>query len=101
MNSKPYDDRLSVSPAVSMIESAIVGNASNAYHAVRGDEVRTKKAIRDLATLIGLSVGVPASAMARPLGYLADVNEGKVQPTGPVDAARGAITGTASPESKR
>jgi hypothetical protein len=100
-NNKPYDDRLSVSPAVSMIESAIVGNVSNAYRAVNGEEVRTKKAIRDLATLIGLAVGIPASAMARPLGYLADVNEGRVQPTGPVDAARGAVTGAASPESKQ
>lgn len=98
-NDKPYDDRISTSPAISMIESMVRAPFS-VYQAIVNDG-NTKKAIRDAATFISMTVGVPANAAARPIGYLADVNEGKVQPTGPVDAVRGAITGTASPGSNR
>jgi hypothetical protein len=98
-NKKPYDDRISTSPAISMIESAV--SAPNSVYAAAAGEGSSKKAVRDLATLISLTVGLPANAMARPIGYLTDVSEGKVNPTGPVDTARGLVTGTASPESKR
>lgn len=98
-NSKPYDDRVSTAPAISMIESAVRAPIS-VYKAVAEDG-NARKAVRDVATLIALTVGIPATAIARPLGYLADVEQGKVSPTGPVDAARGAVTGVASPESKR
>jgi len=98
-NKKPYDDRISTSPAISMIESAV--SAPHSVYAAASGEGSSKKAVRDLATLISMTVGLPASAMARPIGYLTDVSEGKVNPTGPVDAARGLVSGTASPESKQ
>lgn len=98
-NKKPYDDRISTSPAVSMIESAVAAPHS-VYQAVAngGD---SRKAVRDLATLISMTTGLPASAIARPLGYMTGVSENKIQPTSTADAVRGAITGTPSPESKR
>lgn len=98
-NSKPYDDRLATSPAVSMLESAARAPVS-AYKAATG-EGSTQKAVRDVATLISMTVGLPANLAARPVGYLAGLSEGRIVPTGSMDAARGMITGAASPESKR
>lgn len=98
-NSKPYDDRISTSPAVSMIESASKA-PKEVYKAVIG-EGSARTAVRDLATLITLTTGLPATAIARPLGYAVGIAEDKIAPTAPVDAARGLVTGTPSPESKR
>jgi hypothetical protein len=98
-NRKPYDDRISTAPAISMIESAVSAPHS-VYKAVTEDG-SSKKAVRDVATLISLTTGLPANAIARPLGYVADVEDGKVAPTSAADAVRGAITGAASPDSKR
>jgi len=98
-NSKPYDDRLATSPAVSMLESAARAPFS-AYKALAEDG-SGQKAVRDVATLISMTVGLPANLVARPVGYLIGVAEGRIDPVGPVDAVRGTITGAASPESKR
>lgn len=97
-NSKPYDDRISTAPAISMIESA-VSVPSDVYKLAAGNGSATKT-VRDVASLISLTVGVPASAVARPLAYATDVETGKARPTGPADVARGAITGASSPASK-
>lgn len=98
-NKKPYDDKISTSPAISMIESA-VSAPSSVYKAITTDGKPTK-AIRDVATLISMTVGVPANAVAKPINYLTGVANDDVRPTGPVDAARGVVSGVASPESKR
>lgn len=98
-NNNPMDDRASLSPAVSMIEST-VGAAYSVYKAV-ADEGNRRTAVRDVATLISMTTGLPATAIARPLGYLAGVEQDKIFPTGPVDVARGLITGVPSPESKQ
>ena len=99
-NSKPYDDRISTSPAISMIESA-VRVPSDVYKIVEGKDVKPSKVIRDVATLTSLVTGIPANAFAKPIGYLADVEAGKVEPTSATDAVRGTVTGVASPESKQ
>ena len=97
-NKNPSDDRLSLSPAVSLIESS--GRAPFSVYAAIAKEGSSRKAIRDVAALLSLLFGQPAfSAAARPLGYLADVESGKIQPTGPFDFARGLVTGNPSPES--
>jgi hypothetical protein len=98
-NSKPYDDRISTAPAISMIESAVRAPI-DIYKAVAEDGDR-RKTVRDVATAITMATGLPATAVARPLGYAAAVEQGNVSPTGPVDAVRGAVTGVPSPESKR
>ena len=97
-NSKPYDDRLASSPAVSMLESAAKAPVS-VYKAVAEDG-SPQRAVRDVGTLISMSVGLPGNLAARPIGYLAGVAAGDIEPTGPVDAVRGTVTGTASPASK-
>ncbi len=90
-NSKPYDDRISTAPAISMIESAVRAPQS-VYNAIvkNGKE---SKAIKDVATLVTLLFGVPATVVARPIAYWADVHQGKTTPANPVDAVRGTITG--------
>jgi len=98
-NSKPYDDRLASSPAISMLESAVKAPQS-VYKAVVEDG-KPSKAIRDVGTAVAMFMGLPVTPLTRPTGYLADVSAGVVEPTSAADAVRGAITGTPSPESKQ
>lgn len=98
-NRKPYDDRMSTAPAVSMLESA--ASAPNSLYKAIAEDGNWRRAARDTLTLVTLTTGLPAAALGRPIGYAADVAQGRVDPTGPVDAVRGLVTGTASEESRR
>lgn len=98
-NNKPYDDRINASPAISMIESA-VKVPQDVYKVATDKDIKPSAVIRDIGTLITMLTGLPANAFAKPVGYVADVQEGKVHPTSAVDAVRGTVTGTASPPSK-
>lgn len=98
-NRKPYDDRMSTAPAVSMIESA--ASAPHSIYKAIADDGSAKRAIRDTLTLVSIATGIPVAVLSKPLGYGADVAQGRVQPAGPVDALRGAVSGVASPDSKR
>jgi hypothetical protein len=97
-NGNPADDKMSLSPAVSLLESA-VGVPVDIYKAITGD-VNKRNMVRDVASAVSIATGLPAVAVARPLGYLAGVADDKIDPTGPVDLARGVVTGTPSPASK-
>ena len=97
-NDKPYDDRISAAPAFSAIENA-AGAPASVYKAIMEDG-KPSKAVRDVSELATL-FGLPAAPLARPVGYAADVMSGHVEPTSGFDFARGIMTGTASPESKR
>jgi hypothetical protein len=98
-NDNPLDDRVSLSPAVSLLESS-VGAPQSVYKAIVEDG-SAQKAIRDVATLVSVATGVPVYGLARPIGYAAGVAQDRIEPEGPGDLARGLITGTASPESKQ
>lgn len=97
-NDNPLDDRVSLSPAISLLESA-VGAPQSVYKAIVEDG-SSQKAIRDVATLVSVATGVPLYGVSRPIGYTAGVIEGRIEPQGPIDVMRGLVTGTASPESK-
>lgn len=97
-NSKPYDDKMMNSPAISALEGAL-GAPVDVYKALY-ENGKPSKAVRSVAGALGL-FGLPTAVLARPVGYLADVQTGHVAPTSGLDAIRGTITGTASPESKR
>ena len=97
-NNNPADDRMSLVPAVSQIESAI-NVPFDAYELAVG-RGRADKTVKDVGSLISITTGLPASVAAKPVSYLVSTSEGRVNPTGPVDAARGLITGVASPQSK-
>lgn len=96
-NQKPYDDRISTGAGISFLESATAVPGDIWDHTQgRGKATKT---VRDVASLLSLISGLPISGAARPLNYAVAVSEG-AKPTGAVDAARGAITGVASPASK-
>ncbi len=97
-NDKPYDDRMSISPVVSLVEAA--GRGTAAAVGALEDPTKAGRAIRDIGSFLSL-FGVPITPVTKAIGYATDVETGKVSPTGPVDYGRGIITGTASPESKR
>lgn len=90
-NDKWYDDRISSSPAVSMLESAVHTPVS--VYKYLAEEGSAKRAIKDSLTLIGLLTGLPVAPLGRPLGYMADIAQDKVEPTGPIDYSRGLISG--------
>ena len=98
-NDNPADDKFSLSPAVSLIESTVAAPAS-VYDAIVNDGNK-QKAVRDVAAAATMLTGLPIYGVARPLGYLAGIGGGNIEPTGPADLARGLVTGTASPESKQ
>ena len=100
VNSNPTDDRVSLSPAINMLESAVGGNALTVYQLLADKEINRQRAVRDVASLVTMITGVPVTAAARPVGYLLGVDQGRIEPTSAVDAVRGSVTGVASPESR-
>lgn len=86
---KPAD--LVSSPALGLLQQAAQVPGDVLKVATQGEITRGE--ITDLFTLIGLVTGTPARPLAKPLGYLTDVQKGRVQPTGPLDFARGIVTG--------
>ena len=97
-NSNPLDDRMSLSPAISLIE----GSAGVPYHLYKMavDEGNAQRTVKDVATLISVTTGLPASAAARPIGYIAGGMQGKIEPTSEADMVRGLVSGVASKESR-
>lgn len=91
-NKNMYDDRISLSPVVSTIET-MTQTPANVYKAISGDLKTNKKVTKDVLMFVGTATGTPVGALSKPVGYLIDVNEGKANPEGPVDVARGLITG--------
>ena len=90
-NKKPYDDRISTSPVVTNLESAVRAPVS-VYQAIAEDK-SWKRAVRDVLTMLGLITRLPLGQIAKPAGYAADVAQGKVTPESPMDVARGVISG--------
>jgi hypothetical protein len=82
-NDKWFDDKITSSPAINMLES--VGRVVSGS-AFKGSE---KNLIRDLLTTLGAISGLPTGPLAKPLGYIVDEPDA----SGPIDFARGLITG--------
>ena len=99
-NGNPADDKMSLSPAVSLLEGA-VGVPVDVYKLMTDpDRLNKRTAVRDVASAISILTGLPAVAVARPIGYLAGMSDDKIDPTSGADMARGLLTGTPSPGSK-
>ena len=96
---KPFNDRLSLSPVISVVESSIKLPKA-IFDWASGEDISGGKMIRDTAMLVTLATGIPVSALARPVSYAVSVAEGDVEPTDPFDYARGLVTGVASNPSK-
>ena len=98
-NHNPADDKMSITPVMNSLD-ALANIPIDLWKAEQG-KANAQKTIRDIATVISVTVGLPANIVARPIGYLAGVDQGKTKPTSDADMVRGLITGTASPESKK
>lgn len=99
-NGNPADDKMSLSPVVGILEAA-AGVPMDVYKAITDpDKLNRRNAVRDVASAVSIATGFPASAIARPVGYLAGVADNKINPTSAIDAVRGTVTGTPSPGSK-
>jgi len=99
-NDKPYDDRMTTSPSVSMLEGATIGVAKAGINIVDPEKEVTGKNVRDVLTLLSLITGIPLVVLGRPIGYAIDVERGKIDPTSDADYVRGLITGKASEASR-
>lgn len=95
----PYDDRVSVSPAVSVVESG-ARLPAEVYQTLVEGESFNRRDVRDLMNMLGIISGTPIGALGRPVSYGVGVAQGDIEPTGPVDVARGLVTGAPSPESR-
>jgi hypothetical protein len=90
-NDKPYDDKLSTSPVISILEATL--RTPYSVYKAAFDDGSWKTAIKDSLTLAGIATGLPLGVLARPLGYAADVEQGKVEPANSADYIRGLISG--------
>lgn len=92
LNDKVYDDRVTTSPAVSQLEASTIGTMKALKNLWEDGEL-TKKNIKDLLTAVGMATGLPVGTAGKPIGYILDVEEGRADPSGPIDYTRGLITG--------
>lgn len=90
-NDRPYDDRLSTAPAISMLESAgrSVLSVPKAVFA-GGDKSR---AVSDSLNAIGAGFGIPTGFLRKPLAYATDVAEGDSRPRHVGNVVSGVLTG--------
>lgn len=92
MDDKVYNDRLSISPALSILESSARG-AAGILQGTAFDEEIKKREIRDLFTLLAVTTGAPTAPLARSSGYYIDVEEGRAEPENMLEYGIGLATG--------
>lgn len=90
-NDKPYDDRLSLSPVASLIETAIkVGQTAPKALFAGGDKSR---AVSDAMNALSIVLGIPTGFLRKPLAYATDVAEGDSRPRHVGNVVSGILTG--------
>ncbi len=98
-DNQPFNDRMTTSPAVSLLERTFGTAARTTQKALGAREDRDGviiegREIRDIVTLLGVMFGVPTGAVAVRLGYARDVQTGRVQPQGAGEVLRALLGGT-------
>lgn len=88
---KPYNDKISLSPIVSMGET--LARTPKAVYQAIADDGDVSRAIKDSLTSLGFITGLPLGQFGKPLGYAADVAEGDTEIDSPLDPIRGIIAG--------
>jgi hypothetical protein len=84
-----------VSPAVKMIEAGV--HAPGDVYKMLHDRQTNARGIKDVLTMLGLLSNLPLAPLAKPIGYAHDVSTGRAHPSGPIDRARGYLTGQHGP----
>jgi len=90
--SQSYDDDIRISPTAGLIGSGIKDLAGHGS---------TKQTAKDFLSILGLLTNLPLGPVGRPIGYLLDVEAGKVRPTNALEFARGLVTGSSAPRNRR
>lgn len=93
-NDKYFDDRVSASPAITAISGVVGTPVQITKKAIDGKQIKTRD-IKDAMTATGVMLGLPIGPAGKPVGYLLDVERGEARPSGPIDFARGLVTGKA------
>lgn len=93
-NDKYFDDRVSASPAITAITGVVGTPVEISKKLIDGKEIKSRD-IKDAMTATGVLLGLPIGPAGKPVGYLYDVKKGEARPTGPIDFARGLVTGKA------
>lgn len=88
-NEKPFDDRISASPIIQNVETTLRFVSKSA----QGDYQDDSQMVRDGLTAIGFMTGLPLGQLGKPLGYIANVNEGDEPADSAVDVGRGLVGG--------
>ena len=92
---QPWNDRMTTSPAVNLLENAAGGSVDLVKRLLDVEKDVTGKNIRDVSTLMGALFALPGGTAGRYAGYAYDVGKGNVRPT-----VRGAITGSAAQDDR-
>jgi len=95
-----HGDHIEVAPTIAALENATVGTAEAIARLTSKNKKVTGHNVRDVMTLMSLLTGVPTAPVAKPIGYMMDVNQKKIKPTSTYDYVRGAVSGVGSPASK-
>lgn len=90
-----YDDRASLSPALNSISDTGYFLAKLATQDLFQDPERFSKDMKETLGTLGMITGLPLTPLYKPLTYVEKVNSGEAQPSGPIDAVRGLVTGQA------
>jgi hypothetical protein len=91
-NDKPFDDRISTAPVISMGET-LARTPYSVANALLGDGDKSK-AVKDTLATAGFLTGLPLGQLGKPLGYITDIAEGDTEPENPADVAAGLVAGS-------
>ena len=97
---KPYNDRITLSPSVSILESSLRAPVSFYLALTNEDKDLSGRNVKDMLTFMSLVTGIPLTILGKPIGYQVDVNRGKVDPLSLPDYLRGLVTGKPSQPSR-
>lgn len=92
-NKNPMDDKLTLAPAISLIDTSI--QLPKKLIEAASKEELGKQTVKDTLTVIGAITNLPVGFLGKPTGYLMDLESGRAKPTGPIDLTRGLISGQA------
>jgi hypothetical protein len=100
-----YDDRLSASPVISIVDSggrSLANIVGDAYDLVTEGETgrALSRSVADILNAFGLIVGLPTNWFKKPTSYLIKVGEGDARPDGPADIVEGLLSGRDGTERK-
>ena len=95
LDDKPYNDRITISPSISLINSTMQGTTRMLINLADPDKEVKGNEVRSVLTLMGLISRLPLYPFAKPIGLLHDLKDGRWVPHGPVDLIRGLVTGQA------